>query len=298
MLNLPAHFLNRRSLLTGAGSLLSAPADASASGRPAQSAGRPPVRPTESHFLQYENEVAFFRDVMRVTRDIKDSADVLFWYHFISFIVADGHRPVPVVRSEGIEFTHHERVGENEYLHHGHNLAFPRDLNSGAFTETALNPITGKTLQVPPGIPKKLGPTHLLTPKGVIWTGAPSSEPVQGYHVLRASGPYVILDRHREPPYYAPPLFMETSYEQVLREQFEDRRITSLPASTNGSFVFPYPDWMEMGSIPGHMLVTWNGFKLKSIDEIPRDYRARAERDAPQFLHVDMTAFREYQKKA
>ena len=271
---------------------------AAASSSPSAVAATSARTSIESTFLRYDDEVARFRDVMRITRDIKDSADVLFWYHFISYVVAEGRRPFPIVRWEGIEFTHHERVGENEYLHHGHNLAFARDLDTGAFTESAYNPVTGKTIRVPPGIPKKLGPTHLLTPKGVIWTGAPSLEPVQGYHMLRESGPYVVLDRHREPPHYAPNTFMETSYEQALREHFEDRRLTSLPATTNGSFVFPWPEWMEMGNTQGHMLITWNGFKLKSIDELPREYRARAERDAPRFLQVDMTAFREYRKQA
>ncbi len=46
-----------------------------------------------------------------------------------------------------------------------------------------------------------------------------------------------------------------------------------------------------MGDAPGHMFAAWSGCKLRSVDELPEEFRRRAARDFPELLRVDRRAF-------
>ncbi len=281
---------------------------AAAASASAKSTDRKPVRvssmagqettgaPVTMEFLHFDDEIERFRQTMRVTRSIEDNDDILFWYHHISFVVPLNQRPAPVARFEGIEFTRHERVDEHTYLHHGHNLSYPRDLATGKFSDTAINPVTGNRVRVPGFLPETLGPTHLLTPKGVYWTGDPSPDPMTGYYMFHRDGSHVVMDWLREPPHYAPQNFMETSYARATASDFLDHGITKLMTVTNGSYVLPYPEWLEMGDRPGHMLITWSGFKLNSIAELPIEFRERVEQEMPNRLKINREAFEEWNR--
>ena len=145
---------SRRGLLgglaaTGAAVALAPNAAAqTAAGGPAIGATRPGA-PLQSQVLTFASEWERFAAIMRITRSIEDAADILFWYQHISFVVPIDSPPLPVARFEGMEFTRHERVAEDQYLHHGHNLSYARDLETGAFTDMAVNPVTGRTVRVP-----------------------------------------------------------------------------------------------------------------------------------------------------
>ena len=104
------------------------------------------VYPWESQFFDYD-PVTNFCQAMRLQRSLLDEDDILHWYHFIMVAVVPSRAPAPVVRSEGIELSRHNRVKENLLRLHGHNLSFPRDLASGEFTNHVLNPINGRRVQ-------------------------------------------------------------------------------------------------------------------------------------------------------
>jgi hypothetical protein len=40
--------------------------------------------------------------------------------------------------------------------------------------------------------------------------------------------------------------------------------------------------WMNMTDEPGHVIWHASGAKLRSLDELPREYRERAEREYPE----------------
>jgi hypothetical protein len=48
---------------------------------------------------------------------------------------------------------------------------------------------------------------------------------------------------------------------------------------------------MQMGDAPGHMFAAWSGCKLRSVGELPEEFRRRAARDFPELLRVDRRAF-------
>jgi Protein of unknown function (DUF1838) len=265
-------------MLAGAG-LAARPADASSANK----------RQWTSSFLDLD-PLTRFRHAMRVQRSLQDEADILHWYHFIMFAVPVGAVPRPVVRWEGIELSRHQCVGDNKYRLHGHNLSFPRDLNSGAFVDLVLNPVTQKIVSVPP-MALTQDPGMIRSPEGIVSLDKPSAKPRPNYIVLRREGAFVKVDAVRVPPDSWPVTFIEGGYESTPAALFDDPRQLWLPADVSGAYVFPWPTWMQMGDQPGHMFATWSGYKLRSIEQLPDDFRRRAERDYPQLLSVDRKLF-------
>jgi hypothetical protein len=242
-----------------------------------------------SEFLALD-PVENFRQAMRLQRSLEDVDDILHWYHFIMIAVPVNATPKPVVRWEGIEFSRHQKIGENRYRMHGHNLSFPRDLRSGKFVAEVRNPVTGKMVAVPP-MALTQDPGLVRSPAGVISLDKPSAPPRPDYKVLRRENGLVKVDGIRVPPDSWPVTFLEMGTEAAPIELFEDQSKKWLPTEVSGAYVFPWPAWMQMGDSPGHMFAAWSGCKLRSIAELPVEFHERAQREFPQLLRVDRRAF-------
>lgn len=242
-----------------------------------------------SSFLMLD-PVERFRQALRIQRSLEDEADILHWYHFIMVSVPLNATPKPVVRWEGIEFSRHQKIGENRYRMHGHNLSFPRDLHSGEFVDEVLNPVTKKRVAVPP-MALTEDPGLIRSPAGVITLDKPAAAPRPDYKQLRREGGFVKVDAIRVPPDTWPVTFLEMGFESSPADLFDDPKQSWLPSDVSGAYVFPWPKWMDMGDAPGHMFAAWSGYKLRSIAELPEEFRRRAERDYPQLLEVDRRPF-------
>ena len=279
--------LDRRTLLglsvaTAVGAI--APASS-----PAAATTNGPARWT-STFLELD-PVENFRQAMRIQRSLEDQADILHWYHFIMVVVPVGRAPLPLVRWEGIELSQHRRIGEHRYRMHGHNLSFPRDLASGRFVDTVLNPLTGEQVEVPP-MALTEDPGQIVSPEGSLSLDAPpGAGPRPKYARLRRESDLVKVDAMRVPPATWPATFLEMGFEASPAALFDDPRQLWLPAEVSGAYVFPYPAWLRMGDRPGHMFAAWSGHKLRSVEALPDEFRARARQDFPQLLQVDARAF-------
>jgi hypothetical protein len=294
----PETAVSRRGLLASA--LPAALAATVAPGQTASAAG-PAAPPSanltrgprmESRLFYYDDPADHQRQSFRILRNTLDDADVLFWYHFTMFTVPAGRAPQAVVRWEGIELSHHRRLSEGVYRIHGHNLSFPRDLRTGRWTDTAVNPVTGNTVAVPP-MALTEDPGYLYTPDGVIPLDNPAAPPRMRIEQFLIEDDLIKLEQVRLPPASWPATFVETSANWSNRQLFEETDLPSLPAGTAGGYVFPWPAWLQMGDEPGHMFATWSGRKLGSVAELPPAYLKRAEADHAELLAVDLSVFAE-----
>jgi hypothetical protein len=278
-------------LMAGALAAGAVPAFGSSAGAGAASGAARALQPRQwtSSFLSFDH-VERFRQAWRIQRSLADQADILHWYHFIMVAVPVGSAPRPVVRWEGIEFSRHERIGENRFRLHGHNLSFPRDLRSGEFVSEVTNPVTGKRVAVPP-MALTGDPGMIRSPDGVVTLDKPKAPPRPDYRILRREGEFVKVDTIRVPPETWPVTFLEMGYESTPAALFDDPKQLWLPSDVSGAYVFPWPAWMQMGDAPGHMFAAWSGYKLRDIGELPPEFRQRAERDFPELLAVDRKAF-------
>lgn len=274
--------------LVGAAVPLSSPA--SAAGH-AESTYMPPAEGrVQSETFAYDDPLDKMTAEFRIYRDLADEADVLLWYHFTMFIVAEGRRVEPVIRYEGIEFSHHKRIDTHVYRVHGHNTSYPRHPVTGEFIDEVYNPVTEEMIPTEP--------TILTEDPGMLY-GLGGKRPLdrdgEGYTptstVFRIEDDIVKAEQIRVPPDNWLTPFIETSHNWTSRSMFEDKSVTRLPMGTAGGYVFPYPRWLQMGDIPGHMFAIWSGKKLDGVHQLPAEYYARIERENPELMTIDLTRF-------
>jgi hypothetical protein len=287
---------SRRRFLGGA---LALPALGSLTAHAGGAEGTPAVADTrnvthgprmESRLFSYDDPEEHQIQSFRILRNTHDDADVLFWYHFTMFTIVEGFAPRPVVRWEGIEFSHHRRLAKSIYRIHGHNLSFPRDLRTGLWTDSALNPITGAKVKVPP-LALTQDPGYLYTPKGVVPLDDPGASPRIRTEQFLVEDDLIKIEQVRVAPASWPATFVETSTNWCNRSLFEDTTLPSLPTGTSGGYIFPFPTWLNMGEQQGHMFATWSGRKLGSVAELPDEFVRRAMPEHSDLLAVDMSVF-------
>ena len=287
-----ARSLDRRSMLGALGAAGVWPASTALGAVPTGgTTGSDAVRaPFTSQFLNLGPQESF-RQVMRLQRSLLDADDILHWYHFIMYAVPADGRTVPVVRWEGIELSRHQRIGELRYRMHGHNLSYPRDLDTGEFVDAVLNPVTNQRVAIAP-MRLTQDPGLIRSPAGTITLDRPDAPPRRDYRVLRREGDWVKVDTIRVPPATWPQPFIEGGYEAAPGTHFDDPSQQWLRTEVSGAYVFPWPAWMQMGDRAGHMLGIWSGHKLRSVAELPDEFRRRAEREDAALLEVSRAVFR------
>jgi hypothetical protein len=281
----------RNALAAGALPLaaMAASAPALAAAPPSDSFSVPKGR-LESFQMSFPDDVAKLEAELRVYRELSDEADVLLWYFFTMFVVAEGQKVQPLVRFEGIEFSHHKRIDTHIYKAHGHNASYPRHIDTGEFIETVRNPITGQIVKVPPTILTE-DPGMLYGPKGKRPLNRKTQEFTPRYSLFRVEEGLVKVEEIRVPPdgWFTP--FIEASHNWSPKDMYDNPKIKRLPMGTSGGYVFPYPKWLEMGDIKGHMFAIWSGRKLDGVHQLPKDYFDRASAQHPELLKVDMSKF-------
>lgn len=274
----------------GVAGLALAPWPSLAASATAATAARGADGPTDSGFLAFADARERFRAHFRFERDLRDQGEVVSWYHFILYALSPDARPAPVVRYEGMEYSYFRRIGDLTWRIHAHNLSFPRDLATGAFTSEAVNPLSGARVAVPPMV--LLGdPGVLHSPRGYL--PLDSSEPhwLDSYLMFRTEGELVKVEHIRPTPEGWPKLFIESSTSSVPRAEFDDPRVTSLRFQTSGFYAFPFPKWMEMGDRPGHMIGAWSGRKLAGPQQLPAEFQARVRAEHPELLRARWSEF-------
>lgn len=275
--------VNRRTFVTAAagatGSLLGAGA---LHGRTPGSLN-PPVSQVVSEFLHFDDPVEAFRAQMRIERDLAgEQGTTLAWYHWIVFVIPGGRRPEPLIRYEGMEFSYFRHLGENNYRIHAHNISFPRDLKTNAFTDSVVNPITGERVEVPVSLllhdPGTIGsPSGFRNLAGDGFIQAP-------YRNFRIENDLIKMDLVRSAPPDWPATHIENSCSWVEFDLFANETITSLPAHFCGHYAYEHPKWLKMPEGMGHLSGFWDGKKLNSVAELPREFLDRMEREYPELL--------------
>ena len=274
--------ISRRSFVTGsaAGALT-----AGLSGARAQelTSLEPPVAQVQSEFLYYEDPVDELRAHLRMERDlVEDEGSTITWYHWIVFMIPGDRRPEPLMRYEGIEYSYFRNLGNNNYRIHAHNISFPRDLKTNQFTDQVLNPITGETVHAPVSMILN-DPGTIASPAGFRnISGDGSVQDV--YRQFRREDNLIKLDSIRSAPPDWPATHIENSCQWVDLDLFANETITSLPVHFCGHYAFENYSWLNMPKGKGHLSGFWDGKKLNSPSEIPREMLDRMEREYPELL--------------
>jgi hypothetical protein len=220
------------------------------------------------------------RELVRMQASLREQ-DVPWWYDGTIYAIVPGEQPRALYKFEGMEIYWMRQLADGEYELIGNTVTFYRDLASGQWIDTFQNPYTGAVNTVTPAV-QGGGPGRGFnySVKGIRFTRVKDQLPEKPL-VLDWSFVRDMVWLHNETA-YPPGLPPPRAQRQTMfapQKSFLDRRLDSLPALFSSTVIQPWPKWMEMGDRPGHVVWHASGAKLASIDELPADYRRRAERD-------------------
>jgi hypothetical protein len=218
-----------------------------------------------------------------------DERDVPWWYDGTIYGVVTGENPRPLVKFEGMELYWMRHLPAGEYELIGNTVTFFRDIETGAMLERFRNPYTGKDNIVPAAVQGGgAGRGFTYSVKGVRATKFIEQIPEKPL-VLDWSFARDMVWLHNTtayPPGLAPPRLQRQTMFAPL-SAFLDRRRDSVPAVFSSTVFMPWLKWLEMGEQPGHVVWHASGAKLRSIDELPDEYRERAGREYPALMTAD-----------
>lgn len=237
----------------------------------------------QTEFVNFDDPIDEFEAHFRFERDlVQDQGEALSWYYWLAFIIPENSAPQPLVRFEGMEYSYFRKVADHTYRIHAHNVSYPRSIETNEFCAEVRNPVTGEMIEVEP--------TILLNDPGTVHS-------LKGFRNLNGDGSYVvpykqfrrqdgkmILDSIRTAPPDWPVRHMESSAIWVPEKTFDDKTVTNLLFQTTGMYVFPYPEWAEMGDRGGNMLGFFDGRKIAGVHEFPDEFHDRVKREYPELL--------------
>lgn len=272
--------LSRREVL--AGSLLLGLAGAGCTSLPAAVEG--PARRAAA-MPDLTDPDANLRHMVRMQGSLAEQ-DVPWWFTGVIFGVrGEAEQPRPLVRFEGMEIYWFKHLPDGYQLH-GHTVTFFRDLATSEFLAEFANPYTGRKDAVKPAVQggnlafrytnRGIWPERLT---GEVLGDAPNKPLRLQWHTL---GDYVWLQHQTVYPPGMPPMHGQRQSMFAPRERFIDAAIDALPTAFSSTVFMGWLKWMDMRGEPGHMIWHASGVKLRSIAELPREYRERAERAYPE----------------
>ena len=109
---------------------------------------------------------------------------------------------------------------------------------------------------------------------------------VKPYGQFRIENELIKYDSVRTAPPDWPITHIESSVQWCEHDLFKDTSISGLPTRSTGVYVFPYPKWLNMGDIGGHMLGYWDSVTLNRVEDFPDEFLARMEREYPELLEA------------
>jgi hypothetical protein len=209
--------------------------------------------------------------------------DCPWYYNGTIFGIVGEEAPRPLYRFEGMEMYLMRHVSPGMFEMIGNTVTFMRDIDTGAFLREWKNPYTEALNKVEDAVQGgKAGRGFEYSVNGIrptMFKDQFADKPLKLWWT--AAGDYVWLHNSTVyPPGMKPPrLQRQTNF--MPRAQFVDRGRDSIASMFSSTVFMPWPKWMDMGDRPGHVVWHASGVKLKSIAELPAEYRARAEKDYP-----------------
>ena len=245
-----------------------------------------------------EEELAFLntpegnlRSLVRMQGSAREE-DVPWWYNGTIYGVVGESAPRPLFTFEGMEMywmrqLDGERAGEYELI--GNTVTFFRDLEMGAMIDRFKNPYTGQVNQVQPAVQGGgAGRGFNYSVKGIRPTAFVDKMPEKPISLNWSSARDQVW-MHNEtvyPPGLPPPRKQrQTMF--VGRKDFLNDEIDALPSVFSSTVFMPWLRWMDMGDRPGHVIWHASGAKLESIDQLPSEYRQRAESEFPERMSAN-----------
>lgn len=242
------------------------------------------ARSVEHAFPDLADPEAALRTMVRMQGSLREE-DVPWWFTGVIFAVTgDDETPRPLVRFEGMEVYWFRHVSDG-FILGGHTVTFFRDFATGTYLQEFENPWTRRKETVKPAVQGgNLGFKYSRDGiQPVRLDGAPlGPAPVGPFRPqFHQVGSHVWLQHQTVYPPGMPSMHGQRQTLFAAARDVADARLHSVPATFASTVFMGWLKWMDMKGIPGHVVWHASGAKLRSIDELPSEYRERALREFP-----------------
>lgn len=201
------------------------------------------------------------------------------WYYTGRiYAVRERQAPQLLFNFEGTEIYWVRRIAAGEWQLRGSTLTFFRDAATGAYLDSWVNPVTGRTIEVRPNVLRTQTGDFSVITAAANQLSSRASLPWQVE--VNSVGGICWLTTSRWLA-AAPQPWIEVQTMLGSEAELGDKRVTSATSTFSSTYLAPWLRWMEMGDAPGHLVWHAAGRKLKSRKDMPAPYLERAERTSP-----------------
>lgn len=236
------------------------------------------------------------RSYIRLQGDL-DSSNVSVGYYSgtIYNVVGDWKKVTPLCGLSGIGVRRIEPQPENKYRVFNRELAFYSDIKTGEFVDVWDNPLNNETVEVLPiqnmTVNAEIAPIFEFDMEGTI-VRSPFNPP---WEILNGRA-LALFEVHQElKSELQPDEWPRESSGEMMRisEMFhrhcsvadlENQDLTSIPYVGTWMRLAPYLPWMLMGQTEGHLYYRCSMHKFTRVEQLPKAFLAKAEREYPEFL--------------
>ena len=235
----------------------------------------------------FADPAANLRHMVRMQGSLREE-DVPWWFTGVIFAVTgESETPRPLLRFEGMEIYWFRHVPDG-FILGGNTVTYFRDFATGAFLQEFDNPWTRRKDQLKPAVQGgNLGFKYTLEGiQPVRLDGTPlGPSPIGPFRPeFQRIGSHLWLQHQTVYPPGMPAMHGQRQSLFADLHDIADARLDAVPATFSSTVFMGWPKWMEMEGIAGHVVWHAAGAKLRSIAELPAEYRARVAREFPERL--------------
>jgi hypothetical protein len=215
---------------------------------------------------------------------------VAYWYRgYIYAYGVDGESsmPVPLMGVEGLTFTRHERTAQG-WRQRMHEVGYYTDFKSNEALLEFRNPVTGRSVRA-----EHYRSQQLLDfdARGMVLK--PLGDGSESFGFLSppiAQGDWTWVHEHvggRGPPVGPGKARLMGSVLAMYCSPTADllnRSLAAARCTTHFEIVGSFQPWLEMGTLPGHVVWVTHGVKLDDSRGVSASLRERIARDYPDYL--------------
>lgn len=219
---------------------------------------------------------------MKLKGAVRDEAWPLRYFGVIHAQLPDGTSK-PIMGFEGLEHARFVPQPDGSFNMLESMVTYFTDLNSGEYLSTFANPITGKSNQVVTNY--AAGESYNFGTTGITPLFGNYANPGTGMGLRWFSAQnriWVQYDRTYPDQWWRPAAELITFDADATALMQPD--ISGVEAAFSSTTILPWFKWMDMGDRPGWTLWHANGFKVRSLDALPRRLLDHLSKHHPQAL--------------
>ncbi len=246
--------------------------------------------------INFKDPTENLKAFTRVFSDINPNKVAVGWYGGTVYTVTgDSSKVIPILGVEGIGVRRVVPLDGGGYRVFNRELAFYKDLKTGEFLNTWLNPMNNETVEVfpiqnmfvnadtAPVFEFDMEGTKVKMPFSPPWT-------INGEWATSLFEIHQSVKSELQPeewPRESPGKMTRISemfHRHVRTADLANEKLTSVPTVGSWMRIASWFPWMLMGQTEGHLFFRCQTQKFGSVKDLPKAFLAKAEKEYPAYL--------------